>query len=57
MCMLCVELQTEKLTIQEAYRNYREIKDSLDEEHQKEILRLLYNKSMIKKPTTNKKNP
>ena len=57
MCMLCVELQTERLTIQEAYRNYREIKDSLDEDHQKEILRLLYNKSMIKKPTKNKKNP
>jgi len=58
MCLLCVEIQSNKLTIQEAYRNYREMKDSLDPQHDRQIIKLLYEKSLIKKnPPTRKKNP
>ncbi len=58
MCILCVEIQANKLTINEAFRNFREMKQDIDEEHQAKVLKLLYEKRLDeKKPLINKKNP
>ena len=38
MCLICVELDKERLTFNDAWRNFREVAQSLDEEH-KEVLK------------------
>jgi len=56
--MLCVEIQTNKLTFKEAFRNFREMKSDIDDEHQLKVLRLLYEKRLDeKKPPIDEKNP
>ena len=37
MCLICVEFGMSRLTIAEAKRNLREIKEVIDEEHAKKV--------------------
>lgn len=46
MCIICVEFELSRLTIEEARRNLREMESSLDEEHVKEIKELIAKKEM-----------
>ena len=44
MCLICVELQKNKLTSHEARRNLGELFEDMDKEHVKEVLKLIWNK-------------
>ena len=44
MCLICVDLQRDKLTSQEARRNLGETYMSLDKEHVESLLRLIWKK-------------
>lgn len=44
MCIICVEFELSRLTIEEAKRNLREMESSLDEEHVEEIKELIAKK-------------
>ena len=46
MCIICVEFELSRITIQEARRNLREMESSLDEEHVKEITELIMKREM-----------
>ena len=37
MCMICVDLIKDKLTSDEAWRNFQEVQPNLDEEHIAEV--------------------
>lgn len=41
MCLICVEFQKEKLTIEEAFSNLDEMSKSIGEEHYQEVLSML----------------
>ena len=41
MCLICVEYNLKKLTINEAYRNLQEMREILPEEHVEEIEKML----------------
>lgn len=41
MCLICVELEKERLTLKEAYRNLGEMRSSLPPEHVAEVEKLL----------------
>jgi|TARA_R110000824_G_scaffold398832_1_gene603385 hypothetical protein len=43
MCIICNQFNEGKLTVGEAVRNYGEIKETLSEEHQKEMEEKLFN--------------
>jgi len=42
MCIICVQLQQQKLTIKEAWNNYLELADDMDEKHRQETYDLIY---------------
>lgn len=42
MCLICVEIQSGKLTPTEGWRNLREMYDTMDEKHREEVTDLLY---------------
>ena len=44
MCLICVDLQKDKLTSKEARRNLGETYKSLDKDHTLEVLRLIWEK-------------
>ena len=44
MCLICVDLQKDKLTWKEARRNLNETHNELDKEHILEVLRLIWKK-------------
>lgn len=41
MCLICIEYQNEKLSVQEAWKNLDEMKEVLDEEHVEEVVDML----------------
>ena len=41
MCLICIDLQSKKLTPFEALSNYGEIIDTIDEDHAPELLNLI----------------
>lgn len=41
MCMICVDFQKDKLTAKEATRNLREMRESIGEEHAKEVEQMI----------------
>mgnify|MGYP003115069118 FL=1 len=45
MCIICVDLEKEKLTLSEARRNFREMESTLDPEHREEMREKLYPKT------------
>jgi hypothetical protein len=44
MCIICVELVKDKLTSLEARRNLGEMKNSIEEDHRFEVLKLIWKK-------------
>jgi len=44
MCLICVEMEKERLTFNEAWRNFREMREGLDEEHKKIVKQKLIDK-------------
>jgi hypothetical protein len=42
MCIICVELEMNRLTLLEARRNYGEMVDSIEESHREELEKKLY---------------
>ena len=46
MCIICVDLEREKLTLSEARRNFGEMESSLDPEHREELREKLYPKTI-----------
>jgi len=44
MCLICVEIQKDKLTSLEARRNLSEAGPTMDKEHALEVLRLIWKK-------------
>tara|TARA_Y100001938_G_C8092476_1_gene435910 strand:- start:1708 stop:1899 length:192 start_codon:yes stop_codon:yes gene_type:complete len=44
MCIICVELQKNKLTSFEARSNLREIGPTIQEDHRMEVLQLIWDK-------------
>lgn len=44
MCLICVDLQKDKLTWKEARRNLSETYGKLEQEHVLEVLRLIWKK-------------
>lgn len=44
MCIICVELEKDKLTSKEARRNLGEFREILEQEHKLEVLRLIWKK-------------
>ena len=49
MCLICVEIEKEKLTFKEAWSNFKEMKEDMSEEHQKEVKQLLVDKMVEEK--------
>lgn len=49
MCLICVEIEKEKLTFKEAWSNFKEMKVGMSEEHQKEVKQLLVDKMVEEK--------
>lgn len=41
MCILCVELEKDKMNMHEAYSNLIEMENSISEEHYSEVISLL----------------
>jgi len=39
MCMICIDIERERLTFEEAMRNLREMYHSLDLDHRAEVVR------------------
>tara|TARA_R100001443_G_scaffold116064_2_gene135473 strand:- start:81 stop:266 length:186 start_codon:yes stop_codon:yes gene_type:complete len=44
MCIICVDLEKDKLTWKEARRNLNEFSDTLDKEHKLEVLKKIWEK-------------
>ena len=44
MCIICIQLEKDKLTAHEAHRNLSEMKEALPEEHIQEVEEAIYNK-------------
>lgn len=44
MCIICIDLERERLSTQEAFRNLNEMYDSLEEEHIKEVVEKLFDR-------------
>ena len=42
MCIICVEFQSKKLSPAEVLKNISEMKDTIGEEHAKEIVKMLF---------------
>ena len=43
MCIICTEYNAGKLSVGEAVRNYGEMKETLSEEHQREMEKNIFN--------------
>jgi len=41
MCLICVEFKKETLTVSEAWRNLREMKEGMTDEHHDEVVAML----------------
>lgn len=46
MCLICIEFEKEKLTINEAKRNLTEMRDKLDVYHHREVENMLFEAEM-----------
>jgi len=42
VCLICIEYQKEKLSFEEVISNLQEIRDTISEEHEKEIYEMLW---------------
>jgi|MDTA01.2.fsa_nt_gb hypothetical protein len=46
MCLICVQLSKDLLTVPEAWRNLHEMSETLEEEHVEEVLDLIWERIM-----------
>ena len=44
MCMICLDLEKDKLTFNEAWRNFKEMVDVLEVDHKPEVRQLIIDK-------------
>ena len=44
MCMICVDLERDKLTIREAWSNFKEMKTCLERDHKLEVKQKIMDK-------------
>lgn len=42
MCLICVEFQKGKLTVEEGWKNLSEMEDTISEEHKEEVEEMLW---------------
>jgi len=42
MCIICVDYQKEKLTLNEAWRNLKEMREDMDPAHVEEVVNMLW---------------
>ena len=50
MCLICVEMQKNKLTIHEAWRNLSEMTETLSPDHIKEVKTLIFERALTEEP-------
>jgi len=48
MCIICIELEKESLTLREAASNYRELEGTLDRDHSYDLFEELWNEAISK---------
>ena len=41
MCLICLDLEKDKLTLSEGWRNLQEMKSSMTDEHYDEVIQLM----------------
>ena len=46
MCLICVQISKDLLTVPEAWRNLHEMTDSLEDDHIEEVLDMIWDKIM-----------
>ncbi len=44
MCLICLDLEKDKLTLSEGWRNLQEMKSSMTDEHYDEVIQLMIDK-------------
>ena len=44
MCLICIEIEKDKLTTKEARNNLSELRDDMSKEHRLEVLKLIWKK-------------
>ena len=44
MCMICLDLEKDKLTFNEAWRNFKEMVDMLEVDHRPEVRQMIIDK-------------
>ena len=44
MCLICVELERERLSFREAWRNYKEMQPVIEADHKKEVKQKIIDK-------------
>ena len=44
MCMICLDLEKDKLTFNEAWRNFKEMADMLEVDHRPEVRQMIIDK-------------
>ena len=44
MCMICLDLEKDKLTFNEAWRNFKEMVDILEVDHRPEVRQMIIDK-------------
>lgn len=52
MCMICVDFQKQKMTINDARRAFREMSSDMDPEHAREVRKMLRKAEQEQKKTT-----
>jgi len=55
MCLICVEMDKQRLSFQDAWRNFKEMKPRLEEEHKKEVRQKIIDK-MVEEKSKGKKD-
>jgi len=55
MCLICVEMDKQRLSFQEAWRNFREMKTNLEDKHKKEVRQKIIDK-MVEERSKRKKD-
>lgn len=55
MCLICIEMDKQRLSSQEALRNFKEMKTDLGKEHEKEVKQKIFDK-MIEESARRRKS-
>ena len=55
MCLICVEMDKQRLNFREAWRNFKEMKTGLEDEHKREVKQKIIDK-MVEERTRRRKS-